>query len=55
MRRGGREEVKLKFYPQTLAQDFPGGKNLPANARSMGLIPRLGRFHGATKPTHPNY
>ena len=29
-------------------QDFPGGplvKNLPANARDMGLIPGPGRFH----------
>jgi len=54
VRRGGKEEVK-QFYPQTLAQDFPGGKNLPDNARGMGLIPRLGRFHGVTKPMHPNY
>ena len=29
-------------------QDFPGGpvvKNLPANARDMGSIPGLERFH----------
>ena len=29
-------------------QDFPGGplvKNLPANARDMGLIPGARRFH----------
>ena len=55
MRRGGRKEVKMKFFLQTLAQDFPGGKNLPANARSMGVIPRLGRFQAATKPAHPSY
>ena len=30
------------------ARDFPDGtveKNLPANARNMGLIPGLGRLH----------
>ena len=29
-------------------EDFPGGpvvKNLPVNARDMGSIPGLGRFH----------
>ena len=41
-------QVTVLSLNKFLLEDFPGGtmdKNLPANARDMGLIPDLGRSH----------
>ena len=42
------DRTNLPKVKETVGPDFPGDqvvKNLPANARDMGSIPGLGRFH----------
>ena len=51
------QTIKL-INSNSYLQDFPGGpvvKNPPANARNVGLIPGLGRFHMPRKAKPTNF
>jgi len=56
----GKTEKKKKMSLKKIKRGFPGGamgKNSPASAGDMGLIPGWGRFTclRATKPLYHNY